>query len=141
MTRLTDSLVLDDRDIQERFVRAAGPAGRNLHREATAVELRLDLGRSSLPLDVKERLRALAGRHVTNTGSLVVLSRVHRSQAKNRDAARARLVALLIRAASPPKKRRMTQPSLSAREDRLVSKHRRSDAKRSRSGRDEKEHS
>ena len=94
--------VLDEREVTERFVRSTGPGGQNLNRDATAVELRLDIGRSSLPRDVQARLIALAGRHITTGGVLVVVGRAHRSQAENRDAARARLVALLKRAAKPP---------------------------------------
>jgi ribosome-associated protein len=68
MIHITDTIVLDDREIKERFVRATGPGGQNVQKEATAVELRVDLGRSLLPPDVKERLIALAGRHVTTDG-------------------------------------------------------------------------
>jgi ribosome-associated protein len=99
MTRLTDSIVFDDHDVQERFVRATGSGGINVDKDATAVELRLDLRKSSLPADLKARLTALAGRHVTHDGVLVVVSRAFRSQAKNRDAARARLMALVTLAA------------------------------------------
>src|ERR1700694_5858153 len=110
MIQVTDTIVLDDREIKERFVRATGPSGQNVNKDATAVELRVDIGRSSLPPDLKERLIALAGRHVTTEGMLVVVSRVYRSQAQNRDAARARLVTLLKRAAKPAKKRKATKP-------------------------------
>jgi ribosome-associated protein len=137
MIHITDTIVLDDREIKERFVRATGPGGQNVQKEATAVELRVDLGRSLLPPDVKERLIALAGRHVTTDGVLVVVSRALRSQAHNREAARARLIALLTRAAKPPKQRKATKPGAAAREQRLVSKERRSEVKRSRSRRDE----
>lgn len=137
MIPITDTIVFDDREIKERFVRATGPGGQNVNKDATAVELRVDIGRSSLPPDLKERLIALAGRHVTTDGVLVVVSRVYRSQAQNRDAARARLVALLKRAAKPPKKRKATKPRAAAREERLVSKKRQSAVKRSRSGREE----
>jgi len=137
MIQVTGAIVLDEREIKERFVRATGPGDQNVNKDATAVELRVDIGRSSLPPDLKERLIALAGRHVTTDGVLVVVSRVHRSQAQNRDAARARLVALLKRAAKPPKKRKATKPGPAAREERLVSKERQSAVKRSRSGRDE----
>ena len=135
MIHITDAIVLDDREITERFVRATGPGGQNVKKEAKAVELRIDIGRSSLPPDVRERLIALSGRHVTTDGMLVVVSRVHRSQAQNRNAARARLVALLKRAAKPPKRRKATKPSPAAREMRLVSKERQSAVKRSRRGR------
>ncbi len=126
MIQVTNTVVLDEREVTERFVRSTGPGGQNLNRDATAVELRLDIGRSSLPRDVQARLIALAGRHVTTDGVLVVVGRVHRSQAENRDVARARLVALLKRAATPPKKRKATKPSAGERQRRLVSKERRS---------------
>lgn len=132
MIRITKDVVLEDREIEERFVRASGSGGQNLNKEETAVELRLDISASSLPPDVKDRLITLAGRGVTTGGVLVVVSRVHRSQARNRDAARARLVALLQRAAKPPKKRRPTNPGAAVRETRLASKKLRSAVKASR---------
>src|SRR5579864_4581040 len=122
MIRVTDSITLGDGEVEERFVRAIGPGGQNVRREATAVELRFDIGASSLPPDVKDRLTALAGRTVTTEGVLVVVSRVHRAQAENREAARAQLVALVQRAAKPPKKRRPTKPRRAVREERLASK-------------------
>ncbi len=137
MTQVTDAITINDRDIKERFVRATGPGGQNLRKDATAVELRLDIGRSSLPSDMKERLIALAGRRVTTGGVLVVVSRAHRSQLENRDAAHGRLVALLKQAAMPPGKRKATKPGRAVREERLLSKHRHSAVKRARSNRDD----
>ena len=137
MIKVTDTIVLEEREIQERFVRATGARGQNVNKEATAVELRVDIGQSSLPVDVKKRLIALAGRHVTTAGVLVIVSRALRSQADNRKAAHADLVRLLKRAAKAPKQRKGTKPGRPARETRLMSKHRQSALKRLRSGRDE----
>src|SRR3977135_3112840 len=95
MIRISDSIVIEDRELDERFVRASGPGGQNVNKVSTAVELRFDVRASSLPADVKERLATLAGRRMIAGGILLIDSREHRTQAQNRDAARARLIALL----------------------------------------------
>jgi ribosome-associated protein len=127
--RVSDGITLDDREIDERFVRASGPGGQNVNKVATAVELRFNIRDSSLPPDVKARVVALAGSRVTAEGVLVIDSREHRAQALNREAARTRLVALLQRAARTPKARRPTKPRAAAKEKRLASKRRRSTVK------------
>ena len=137
MFRVADNITLDDHEVEERFVRAMGPGGQNARREETAVELRFDIGASSLPYDVKGRLVEAAGRAVTTDGVLVVVSRAHRSQADNREAAHARFIALLQQAAKPPKPRRPTRPRRAVREERLAAKKRRGLMKQSRSGREE----
>ena len=128
---------LDDLAIHERFVRASGPGGQNVNKVATAVELRVDLGDSSLTDEVKTRLIALAGNRVTADGVLVIDAREHRTQTQNREAARIRLAALLEQASRRPKTRRKTRPSKAAKERRLESKKRRSAAKARRRSSDE----
>lgn len=132
MLRVTGAIAIDEREFDERFVRASGPGGQNVNKVSTAVELRFDVNRSSLPLEIKDRLKAQAGHRMTAEGVLLIDSREHRTQAQNREAARARLVALLQQAATRPKKRRATKPTGAARERRLTAKKRRAVVKRQR---------
>jgi ribosome-associated protein len=130
---ISPSLSLPDAALSESFSRATGPGGQNVNKVATAVELRLALGRSGLPDAVKARVRALAGHRLTVDDEIVIDAKEHRTQAQNREAARERLVALLQRALVRPKVRRKTKPTPSSREQRLEHKVRRSRVKARRS--------
>ena len=135
MLQVTPSIVIDDSEIEERFVRASGPGGQNVNKVATAVQLRFDAGSStSISDDVRARLMAIAGSRMTADGVLVIDSRTFRTQAQNREAARERLVELLRQAAVKPKRRRKTRPSGASRLQRLESKRRRANTKQGRRG-------
>jgi ribosome-associated protein len=131
MIRITPRITLDEREIEESFVHASGPGGQNVNKVSTAVQLRFDIRRSpSLSDDVRARLERLAGRRLTRDGVIVILAQRHRSQARNRDDALARLIALVREAATPPIPRRPTRPTAGARQRRLESKVHRAGVKR-----------
>ena len=119
-------------EVDERFVRASGPGGQNVNKVATAVELRFDVNASPLAALVRARLLELAGKRITADGILLIDSREYRTQAENREAARARLINLIEQATRIPKQRAATKPKRSAREKRLQTKKLRSDVKRTR---------
>jgi ribosome-associated protein len=139
MLEVTPTIVIPEYELDERFVRASGPGGQNVNKVATAVELRFNVAASTLADDVKARLSRLAGKRMSTDGVLLIDSREHRTQARNRAAARARLVTLLRQAATRPKSRTKTKPTKAARERRLVAKVQRArvKAQRGRVGRDE----
>ena len=129
MIPITDHISIDERELDERFVRASGPGGQNVNKVSTAVELRFDVGASPLPGAMKQRLAKLAGSRLTADGILLIDSREYRTQAKNREAARERLIAMLQQAAVAPRRRRPTRPGAGAKERRLQSKKRRGEIK------------
>jgi ribosome-associated protein len=130
MIRITSRLAIDEREVNESFVRASGPGGQNVNKLSTAVQLRFDVrGSPSLPADVKARLERLAGTRLTRDGVLVIIAQRHRTQARNREDALERFIDLVRRAAIAPRPRRPTKPTKASRERRIEGKKRRAGIK------------
>jgi ribosome-associated protein len=126
MIRITNSISIDERELDERFIRASGPGGQNVNKLSTAVQLRFDVRRSpNLPDGVRARLEKLAGKRLTREGVLVIAAQRHRTQERNRQDALDRLIDLIRRAAVPPLARRPTRPTAGSRERRIETKKRR----------------
>ncbi len=122
---VTPHIVVPDSDLSLSFVRGSGPGGQNVNKVASAVQLRFDLaGTTALADPVKARLRALAGRRLTDDGAILIIARNHRTQEQNRREAADRLVGLIRQALIPPKARKATRPTRASRERRLESKNR-----------------
>ncbi|NWG08497.1 MAG: aminoacyl-tRNA hydrolase [Chloroflexi bacterium] len=130
MIEITPFIQIAENELNFEYIRASGPGGQNVNKVATAVQLRFDVNGSSLPEDVKMRLARLAGKRMTNDGILVIESKQHRTQERNREDAVQRLVELVRKAVIKPKKRTKTKPTAASKESRLRSKKVRSEIKR-----------
>lgn len=131
MIRVNARIELDEREIQEDFVRASGPGGQNVNKVSSAVQLRFDVARSpSLPDPVRARLMTLAGSRLTHDGVLILSAERYRSQRRNRDDALQRLLALIREACEVATPRRPTRPTLASKKRRLEGKQRRGETKK-----------
>jgi ribosome-associated protein len=130
MIYITDEISISEAEIKEEFIRASGPGGQNVNKVATAVKLRYDVENSqSLSEDIKNRLRKLAGKKITDEGILIIDSRKFRTQIRNREEALKRLVSLIKKAVEKPKRRIKTNLPQVQREKRLRAKKQRSELK------------
>lgn len=137
MLRITPSIAIPDEELEERFVRSSGPGGQNVNKVATAVELRFDaLNSPALPEALRTRLLARRDSRITADGVIIIQAQRFRSQDRNREDARERLLNLILAVLKPPKPRIATKPSRGAQERRLTSKRERAGVKRQRASRE-----
>ena len=123
MIEISPTLTIDEREIQESFVRAEGPGGQNVNKVSTVVQLRFDVLHSpSLPPYVKDRLTQIAGSRMTKEGVLVIVGRRFRTQIQNREDAQDQLIDLLRRAEIRPKAHFKTKVPLGQKRQRREDK-------------------
>ena len=135
MHRVTDTISIDDSELEEAFVRSSGPGGQNVNKVSSAVQLRFDVRRSpSLPNDVAVRLMKLAGSKLTKDGVIVIVAQEHRDQSRNRVVARERLFDLIREAAVKPTVRRATKVPRAQKKKRVEGKKHRGQIKAMRGG-------
>lgn len=133
LIQITPRLAIDDTLLEESFIAASGPGGQNVNKVATAVQLRFNLAAcETLPAPLISRLRTLAGRRLGQDGTILITAAEHRTQARNRDAARERLFAMITEAAIAPIIRRATKPTKASKTRRLEAKSTRSATKKHR---------
>lgn len=129
---ITDTISLQDGEVQLEFVQSSGPGGQNVNKVATKAHLRFDTNSPALPEEVRARLLQLAKNRINDEGILMIEAGRYRTQDQNRADAIARLADLILKAAQRPKTRRRTRPTAASIQKRLESKRQRSEVKQSR---------
>ncbi|ADT88941.1 aminoacyl-tRNA hydrolase [Vibrio sp. Vb2880] len=129
MLVISNSVTLADWEIEINAIRSAGNGGQNVNKVATAIHLRFDIKRSSLPAVYKERLLKLSDSRITTEGVIVIKSQEFRTQVQNKEAALERLKELILSAMVVQKKRRATKPTLGSQRRRMDGKSKRGETK------------
>lgn len=116
---------LRESEVEFIAIRAQGAGGQNVNKVSNAIHLRFDIGASSLPNDIKERLRQLRDQRISADGIVIIKAQAHRSLDRNRLDALTRLRELIARAAFTPTPRRPTRPTRGSQIRRVDGKVRR----------------
>ncbi len=124
MLHISPSITIPDSEIEIHAVRSQGAGGQHVNKVSSAVHLRFDIERSSLPFFYKEELRKLNDHRISQDGVVTIKAQQFRSQEQNREDALERLEALIRRVAIPRKKRKATRPTKGSQNRRIERKKR-----------------
>ncbi|NVK17258.1 MAG: aminoacyl-tRNA hydrolase [Methylocystaceae bacterium] len=133
MIKITNTISIDESEIEEKFIRSPGSGGQKVNKTETAVQLRFNARKSpAISHAVFLRLQKVAGRRMTQDGVIVLTANGFRTQEMNRKDAQDRLIEMIAKALVAPKKRRKTKPSKAAKQRRMDQKSKRADVKKTR---------